>query len=177
VVPVGNQQTTRISPAAGAIPETHDGCELSAGGVVVRGDELVVIVPVKRAADGRQVLGLPKGHVEPGETPELAAAREVREETGVSGELIGPVGEVSYTYEHHGRQVAKRVVFLLFDYREGDVADHDHEIVEARWMPLRDAAVQLSYEGEREIVRRVLSRPDTVPSRPDMVPSRPDADL
>ena len=110
--------------------------EFSAGGVVVRGDEVVVIVPVKRDADGNRVLGLPKGHPDGDETPEQAATREVREETGVDAELIDELGEVRYTYERGrppGRQAGG---FFLFEYRSGDLADHDHEIEEARWMPL-----------------------------------------
>ena len=47
---------------------TASGREFSAGGVVVRGDEVAVIVPVKRAADGTRVLGLPKGHPDGDET-------------------------------------------------------------------------------------------------------------
>lgn len=104
------------------------------------------------------MLGLPKGHPEAGETAEQAAIREVREETGVSAELIEPLGEVEYTYERRGRRIAKRVAFFLFEYRSGDLADHDHEIEDARWMRLEDAAARLSYDGEREMVRRVLSR-------------------
>ena len=115
-------------------------------------------MPVKRAANGERVLGLPKGHPEAGESARDAAIREVREETGVEAELIEPLGEVEYTYERSGQQILKRVAFFLFEYRSGDVADHDHEIEDARWMPLREAATQLSYQGEREMVRRVLSR-------------------
>jgi len=117
-----------------------------------------VIVPVKRDAAGRRVLGLPKGHPEAGETPEQAASREVREETGVTAELLEPLGEVNYVYERRGRRVAKRVAFFLFEYRSGSLADHDHEIEDARWIPLQQALDELSYEGEREMVRRVLSR-------------------
>src|SRR6185312_12975567 len=61
--------------------------ERSAGGVVVRGEQALVIVPARRAADGSRVLGLPKGHIDPGETEQQAATREVREETGVQAEL------------------------------------------------------------------------------------------
>lgn len=118
----------------------------------------MTIIPVKRDAHGQRVLGLPKGHPEAGETAEQAAIREVREETGVTADLIEPLGEVAYTYERHGRRIAKRVAFFLFEYRSGDLADHDHEIEEARWMGLPEAVAQLSYEGEREVVRRVLSR-------------------
>jgi 8-oxo-dGTP diphosphatase len=132
--------------------------EFSAGGVVVRDGDVVVIVPVKRAADGSRVLGLPKGHPDPDETPEAAAAREVREETGVDGELIDKLGDVQYRYERKGRLVAKTVAFYLFKYRSGDLADHDHEIEDARWMPMTQAVHALSYDGEREMVARALSR-------------------
>ncbi|MGH2868892.1 MAG: NUDIX hydrolase [Solirubrobacteraceae bacterium] len=137
--------------------------EFSAGGVVIDGDRVVVIVPVKRAAGGHRVLALPKGHLDHDETAEQAATREVAEEAGVTAELIGELGEVDYRYERRGRPIAKRVRFYLFQYRSGDVADHDHEIEEARWMPLAEAVRALTYEGEREMVRRALSR--TVPDR------------
>jgi 8-oxo-dGTP pyrophosphatase MutT (NUDIX family) len=132
--------------------------EFSAGGVVVDGDQVVVIVPVKRGTAGRRVLGLPKGHPDGDETPEQAARREVAEEAGVEGELIGELGEVSYRFERRGRSIPKRVRFYLFEYQAGDVADHDDEIEEARWMPLEQAARELTYAGEREMVRRALSR-------------------
>ena len=119
---------------------------------------MVVIVPVKREADGRRVVGLPKGHLDGDETPEQAARREVAEETGVQADLVDDLGKVTYTYERQGRRVEKVVRFYLFEYRSGDVADHDHEIEEARWVPLREAEDELSYPGERAVVRRALSR-------------------
>jgi 8-oxo-dGTP pyrophosphatase MutT (NUDIX family) len=132
--------------------------EFSAGGVVVRGREVVVVVPVRRSARGTKVLALPKGHLDGRETAEEAAAREVAEETGVTGRLVGELGDVRYSYERRGRRVAKRVVFFLFEYCSGDVADHDHEIEDARWMPLEEAVQALTYEGERQMVERALSR-------------------
>ncbi len=132
--------------------------EFSAGGVVVRGNDVVVIVPVKRDAAGNRVLGLPKGHADGDETPEAAATREVREETGVDAELVEELGDVRYAYQRGGRQVDKLVRFYLFEYRSGDVADHDHEIEDACWMPMAQAAESLTYSGEREMVARALSR-------------------
>lgn len=130
---------------------------------MVKDGHVIVIVPVKRAADGARVLGLPKGHIDGDETPEQAAIREVAEETGVTGELIEVLGDVEYRYERKGRQIAKAVRFYLFEYRSGDLADHDHEIEDARWMPLEQAAGELTYAGEREMVSRALSR--TAPDR------------
>jgi 8-oxo-dGTP pyrophosphatase MutT (NUDIX family) len=135
----------------------HSPTEFSAGGVVVRGHETVVIVPTRRAANGSKVLALPKGHVDPGETPVEAAAREVREEAGVEAEPRGELGAVRYWYMRSGRRIAKQVDFFLFEYRDGDVADHDHEVEQASWMPLEEAARRLTYEGEREMAARALS--------------------
>jgi 8-oxo-dGTP pyrophosphatase MutT (NUDIX family) len=132
--------------------------EFSAGGVVLRGDQVIVIAPVRRSARGSRVLALPKGHPDGSETPEEAARREVREETGVEAELIEKLGDVGYVYERSGRRIRKQVAFFLFEYRSGDLADHDHEIEDARWMPLSEAADALTYEGEREMVARAMSR-------------------
>jgi 8-oxo-dGTP pyrophosphatase MutT (NUDIX family) len=132
--------------------------EWSAGGVVVRGTDCVVIVPTRRAANGSKVLALPKGHVDPGETPLQAAAREVREEAGVDTEPLGELGAVRYWYMRNGKRIAKQVDFFLFSYAGGDVEDHDHEVEQARWMPLSEATERLTYDGERAMAARALSR-------------------
>ena len=126
--------------------------------MLVRDGEVAAIVPVRRAAGGKRVLALPKGHVDPGETPEQAALREVREETGMNGELVEQLGEVRYWYQRGGRKIPKLVTFFLFEYRSGSDADHDTEVEEVRWLPLEDALTQLSYKGEREMVKRALGR-------------------
>jgi 8-oxo-dGTP pyrophosphatase MutT (NUDIX family) len=133
--------------------------EFSAGGVVVNHlGEAIVIVPTRRAADGSKVLALPKGHPDGDESPEDAALREVREETGVEAELVGPLGDVRYWYQRDGRRVAKVVAFFLLRYTGGSLDDHDGEVEQARWMPLTEAAEALSYAGERDMASRALSR-------------------
>jgi 8-oxo-dGTP pyrophosphatase MutT (NUDIX family) len=128
--------------------------ETSYGGVVVRGDEVLVITPIGK----RRVTGLPKGGPNPGERPEETAAREVREETGVTAAVREPLGDVNYWYRRGGRRVYKTVHFYLFDYVSGSTDDHDHEVEEARWIPLAEAVSTLSYPGERALIERALSK-------------------
>lgn len=120
---------------------------------------MVVIRPAKRG-NHHELWALPKGHPDGDETPLEAAAREVREETGVEVEPIEELGEIRYTYERGGRQVLKRVLFFLFEYRGGELS-HDHEIESVAWMPLQEAARALTHAGEREMVQRALSRART----------------
>ncbi len=131
--------------------------EVSAGGVVVHDGRVLVIVPTRRAADGSQVLALPKGHLDKGETVVQAATREVREETGTVAEPVQELGEVRYWYMRDRQRVAKSVHFFLFRLLGGDLADHDDEVLEARWMALAAAQKALSYAGEREMVARALA--------------------
>jgi 8-oxo-dGTP pyrophosphatase MutT (NUDIX family) len=128
--------------------------ETSYGGVVIRGDEVLVITPIGK----RRVTGLPKGGPNPGERPEETAAREVREETGVTAAVREPLGDVNYWYRRSGRRVYKTVHFYLFDFVSGSTDDHDHEVEEARWIPLAEAVTALSYPGERALIERVLSK-------------------
>ena len=106
------------------------------------------------------MLALPKGHPEPGENAADAALREVREEAGVTATLREKLGDVRYFYQRGGRRIAKVVSFYLLDYVAGEPEEHDHEVEEARWMALEEAAEQLTYRGERDMAARALQRLD-----------------
>jgi 8-oxo-dGTP pyrophosphatase MutT (NUDIX family) len=139
-------------PAPSGRPTRSQAREFSAGGVVVKGEEVVVIVPTRRAADGSRVLALPKGHMDPGETPVQAAQREVREETGILAEPLGELGETRYWYRRGGRTIGKEVAFFLFEHVGGDIADHDDEVEDVRWITLERAEQELSHAAEREMI-------------------------
>ena len=130
--------------------------EFSAGGVVVRRMRGRTFVAVVRVRD--EILALPKGHPDGGESAAAAAQREVREETGVHAELVEKLGDIRYWYARGGKRVTKIVSFFLFRYRSGSIADHDHEVEEALWIPLEEAPGRLAYKGEKEMAESALSR-------------------
>jgi 8-oxo-dGTP pyrophosphatase MutT (NUDIX family) len=133
--------------------------QVSAGGVVVRRVRDRVQVALICVGTKRR-WQLPKGLVEPGEEPEAAATREVREEAGVDADLVAPVETIEYWYVgQKGKdrvRFHKTVHFFLFHYRSGDVADHDHEVVEARWVPADEAVAMLAFANERRVVETAV---------------------
>jgi 8-oxo-dGTP pyrophosphatase MutT (NUDIX family) len=137
--------------------------EFSAGGVLVRRLRGSWHVAAIRPAGKREgVWALPKGRIDPGESGEATALREVREETGASGRSLGKLGDVRYVFTWDGERIFKVVSFFLVRYgngRLGDVApEFRHEIAEVRWLPLADAPWLLAYKGEQEMAERALAR-------------------
>jgi len=134
--------------------------EVSAGGVVYRrSDEGVeVVLAARRTRRGDLAWGLPKGLVEPDETPEQAAVREVREETGLDADVEVSLGEIRYFYVWEGIRVRKAVHFFLMRATGGDASQHDDEMEEVRWFPLSVALRRATYKGEREVLQRAAAR-------------------
>ena len=131
--------------------------QISAGGVAFRwqdSEPQIAIVSVKPKLRWQ----LPKGIVDPGESPQVTAVREVREEAGIETELIKLIETIEYWYrsEKYGKPVRyhKYVHFYLVEYKSGDVADHDHEVEESRWVSFDEALEMLDFKSEREVVEK-----------------------
>lgn len=134
--------------------------EVSAGGVVYRkGDTgIEICLAARRTRRGDLVWGLPKGAIEPDETPEAAAVREVLEETGLEAEIEGDLGTIRYFYVWEGARVRKQVRFFLMRATGGDVSSHDEEMEDVRWFPMRRATKRAAYRGEREVIERAVEQ-------------------
>jgi 8-oxo-dGTP pyrophosphatase MutT (NUDIX family) len=137
--------------------------ETSAGGLVVdllqRPPRVAVIARLNRA--GKIEWCLPKGHVEAGETPEMAAVREIEEETGIRGKILGSLGSIDYWFSVAGKRVHKLVHHFLLEAVGGELTvenDPDQEAVEAAWVPLPELGALLAFPNERRIAREASAR-------------------
>lgn len=104
---------------------------------------------------GRLLWSLPKGHVEPGETPDEAALREVAEETGIQGKVIARLGTIDFWFIAERQRIHKTVHHFLLEAMGGELSDADVEVTEVAWIPLADVVGLLAYEDERRLVDRV----------------------
>lgn len=129
--------------------------EYSSGGIVYRStDSEYQFVAVHRAR--HTDWSLPKGHIEPGETKEEAALREVKEETGLDARIIAPITDVVYYYRR-GRGpesvlIQKTVHHYLLEAFTFSFGGPNLEVSECRWVPLNDAQSLLSYENDLKVV-------------------------
>lgn len=127
----------------------------AAGGVVYRitAEQTIEVLLIKKR-DG--YWSLPKGRLEPGETTEAAACREVYEETGVSGRIEARLQQVSYQILVRNRPHCKVVTYYLMQAVGGTPRPQSQEgIIKVRWVPLETALRRLHRKRLRTIVRRV----------------------
>ena len=133
--------------------------EFSAGVVLVRrmrGRSWFAAVRPQGKRAGTWVL--PKGLVDPGETPSDAAMREGYEETGLRARLSSKLGDVRYVYTWDGERVFKIVSFYLAHRSGGRIgelpAGMEREVADVRWFPLADGPRLLTHSGEREMAAK-----------------------
>jgi 8-oxo-dGTP pyrophosphatase MutT (NUDIX family) len=131
--------------------------EISAGGIVLDSASPDASAALIGRLDrrGRLLWSLPKGHLEDGESPEAAAVREVAEETGIRGAVIGSLGSIDFWFVADGHRVHKTVHHYLLVRVDGELSDADIEVSEVAWVPLPEAGDRLAYADERALVEKV----------------------
>ena len=132
--------------------------ETSAGGLVLdkRGPDACGALIGRLDRRGRLLWSLPKGHVEAGETEPQTAVREVHEETGILGEVVGKLGTIDFWFVADGRRVHKTVHhYLLLATGSLELSDEDVEVSEVAWVPVAELASKLAYADERRLLEKV----------------------
>lgn len=125
-------------------PEVH-----AAGGVIVRDSRIAVV-----HRSYREDWSLPKGKLDPGESFEDAARRELVEETGFVCRLGDELPEVRYE-DHKGRP--KLVRYWLTTVESGEFTVND-EVDELRWLTPDEAIALLTYPADQQLVREAVAR-------------------
>lgn len=119
---------------------------------------VAVIARVNRA--GRLEWCLPKGHLEGAETPPEAAVREIEEETGIRGRVVGELGTIDYWFSVEGRRIHKTVHHYLLEATGGELTvdgDPDAEAVDVAWVAVEDLGTRLAFSNERRIASAALA--------------------
>ena len=132
--------------------------EVSAGGLVVdsTGTKGLLIgrIDAKDAKRERLLWSLPKGHIEEGETPEQAAIREVREETGIESTIDKSLGVIDFWFMASGKRIHKTVHHFLFREVGGKIAPQVSEVDDVQWFPLDEIVSKLAYPDEKKLIAR-----------------------
>ncbi len=137
---------------------------IAAGGVVVHDDWVLVL---RRPSRGE--VRLPKGHVEPGEDVPSAALRETREESGYTDLVLGlHLGTQEVEFDRWGRRVVRTEhYFLMTLAHEPGPPSGGEEQFEPVWLSWDDALAVLTFEPEREWLRRALAYREAYAHRDD----------
>ncbi|HSK53004.1 MAG TPA: NUDIX hydrolase [Clostridia bacterium] len=131
----------------------------SAGGVVIRfqGSLPQFVVGSRRRERDSRTWTLPKGTPNAGETIEETALREVAEETGLRVRIVSPLDSIEYWFVLAGTRYHKTVHYFVMEPIGGDLADHDHEFEEVRWVGFDEADSILTFETERMLVSKAAA--------------------
>ena len=126
--------------------------EFSAGGIVFNDKGEVLVTQHSQ----NKHWSFPKGLIDPGQTTEEAALREVREEGGIVAEITGKVGYSKYVYTFNNEKIFKVVTYFLMKYVSGDTKDHDFEVSDLGWFKPEDALKQLSFSQDKDLLKKAV---------------------
>lgn len=160
------QARTDARPKLGSMTQGGRGknkprvAETSAGGFVISSEDPNLVALIGRySRGGRLEWCIPKGHPEGDETIEIAAVREVFEETGLVAEIIESLGFISYEFSVPDRIIEKTVHHFVLRQTAGDLTlenDPDQEADEVRWVAIDELENQLTHNNEKKLARKLI---------------------
>lgn len=129
--------------------------EYSAGGIVLKGNQVLLIKNAALRDPSKAYWGFPKGHIDEGEKAEETAVREISEETGIAAEIVKKLGESSYIFTKEGEKISKSVTYFLLVYTGGQIKAQDLEVLGAGWYGMKEALEMLSFKKDIEFLQQV----------------------
>ena len=134
--------------------------EFSAGGVVFKKENdrvfVLMINPKGRNyGPAEDYWSFPKGHIEKGETPEQAATREIKEETGIISYAKKKLEDIKYTFKWGEDNVFKIVSYYLMGYVSGEPAPN-MEVANVEWVEISEAEQRLKFKGDKEVFNQAM---------------------
>jgi ADP-ribose pyrophosphatase YjhB (NUDIX family) len=156
--PLESTKAPQIKKKSAPKPYAKRVDEVSAGGLVInRTGDLGLLIgrfDHKDPTGTRLLWSLPKGHIEEGETPEVAAIREVAEETGITSEIAKSLGVIDFWFMAGGKRIHKTVHHFLFREVGGTLQAQVSEVDEVGWFPLAEIVEKLAYPDEKKLIAR-----------------------
>ncbi len=134
--------------------------QFSAGGIVYKTEDKKLFILLCQHSQ-HHGWGFPKGLIgdkKEGESKESTALREVEEETGVKGEILGQVDPVSFWFVFEGEKVKKTVYYYLMKFLEGDIAEHDDEMENVEWIEAKNVIEKLTFKADKEAFNSALPK-------------------
>ncbi len=146
--------------------------EFSAGGIVQDGAKFLM-VKVENL-EGQTLWTFPKGHIEKGETSELAAVREVEEETGYQCEIISSFERVQYWFKREKSLTRKTVNWFLMKPIKKTGTFDPEEILDTRWVTLNEALSLARYRSDKKLLAKLLETTSAHDAQGGGPPPHPD---
>ena len=127
----------------------------SAGGVIIKDNKVLLIY-----SPSRNSYAFPKGTIDEGETKDVTAVREVKEETGYNVEILDFLGDYTFDFDwKDGNRYRKTVTYYLMKLTDNEDPKsnlQDGEDFVNKWTPLEDAHALLTFDDSKDILNLAL---------------------